>query len=156
MLNLLRIVTWNANGLLEHLSELEVFLNKEKIDICLISESHLTVNSQVKFKNFTCYHTPHPSGKTRGGSAILIKNNIDHYEYLKVASDSMQVTTINILMNNKNCKLSTIYCPPRNNLKHVDFSALLKTLGNHFSLLEVISKHTFWSSRLTNTKGKEL
>ena len=35
--NSLRIATWNANGLTQHLAELELFLNTEKIDICLIS-----------------------------------------------------------------------------------------------------------------------
>lgn len=36
------IATWNANGILQRRHELEVFLQTEKIDICLLSETHLT------------------------------------------------------------------------------------------------------------------
>lgn len=37
MANAIRITLWNANGLKQRLQELEVFLNLQKIDICLIS-----------------------------------------------------------------------------------------------------------------------
>lgn len=52
----LSIATWNANGLLQHLSELETFLRNERIDICLISETHFTKQSYVKIRHFSCYY----------------------------------------------------------------------------------------------------
>jgi len=36
------IFLWNANGILQHLNELQVVLNEKKITITLISETHLT------------------------------------------------------------------------------------------------------------------
>lgn len=67
----LRIAQWNANGLLNHIQEIIYFLKKEKIDILLISESHLTDKSFINIPGYKCYHTLHPTGAPRGGSSIL-------------------------------------------------------------------------------------
>lgn len=56
----LRIATWNANGLLMDKQELEIFLNMQQIDICLVSQSHLTKESYLKFKSYRAYHTARP------------------------------------------------------------------------------------------------
>jgi len=53
----LRIATWNANGVKQHQSELEIFLEDQKIDICLISETHFTKESSFKVRGFRAYHT---------------------------------------------------------------------------------------------------
>lgn len=41
MTNILEIITWNLNGLQQHLHEVEVFLNTQKRGICLITETIL-------------------------------------------------------------------------------------------------------------------
>lgn len=134
----LRITTWNANGLLQHVPELEIFLNHEKIDICLVSETHLTKQLYVKIHGFSCYHSPHPAGKAKGGSAVLIRNNILHHEEPKFESVMFQVTTINIQAKNKQFKISAIYCPPRHTPTKEDYTNLFKTLGSNF-IIGVIS-----------------
>ena len=108
----IRIGTWNANGLTQHLAELEIFLNTEKIDICLISETHFTRSSYVSIRGYTCYHTTHPSDRPRGGSTIFIRQNIDHHEDLKIEEESMQVTTVTVKLGYLNtCNIAAIYCP---------------------------------------------
>jgi exonuclease III len=72
----IRIATWNANGITRNQAELQVFLELQKIDICLISETHLTRQSYLSFRGYNFYHTIHPSNTARGGSAIIIKSNI--------------------------------------------------------------------------------
>lgn len=72
----LRIMTWNANGLNERTQELEIFLRTMNIDIALISETHFTNKSYIKIKGFEAQWTNHPSERARGGSAIIIKENI--------------------------------------------------------------------------------
>lgn len=76
----IRIATWNANGLRQHKAELEIFLEEQKIDVCLISETHLTRESYLKIHGFKIYHTIHPTNKTRGGAGVIIRANIRHYE----------------------------------------------------------------------------
>jgi hypothetical protein len=44
----LTIFLWNANGIFQHLNELQIVLNEKKIEIALISETHLTKSSTPK------------------------------------------------------------------------------------------------------------
>jgi hypothetical protein len=71
----LRIVLWNANGLLKHKKELEIFLQHYFIDIMLISETHFTDRSYFNIAKYLTYSTNHPDNMAHGGTAILIQNN---------------------------------------------------------------------------------
>lgn len=82
----IRIATWNANGLLQHKSELEIFLKEQKIDVCLISETHFTNETYFKIFGFNIYHTVQPSNGARGGAAVIIRTNIKHFEEPKFSS----------------------------------------------------------------------
>jgi exonuclease III len=46
--NNLRIIHWNANGILNKANEFHTLLIREKIDIALISETKLKPTSQFK------------------------------------------------------------------------------------------------------------
>lgn len=158
MLKTFRIATWNSNGLLKRIDEIELFLINEKIDIFLISESHFTKSSFVNLEGYDCYNSLHPANKARGGATIFIKNNIKHYEDVKIETDIFQVSTVNIEMNNHtNFKISAIYCPPRHSISKQEYLQLFNLLGNHFIVGgDFNAKNTYWGSRLTTTKGKEL
>jgi exonuclease III len=80
----IRTATWNANGITQKQAELQVLLELQKIDICLISETHLTRESYLSFRGYNFYHTIHASNTARGGSLIIIKSNIPHYEELSM------------------------------------------------------------------------
>lgn len=41
----LKIMAWNANGLLQHQQELQLVLDTNNIDVCLIFETHFTTES---------------------------------------------------------------------------------------------------------------
>ena len=44
MAKFLLIAQWNANGLAQHKDEFQLFLQQNKIDILLVSETHFTTN----------------------------------------------------------------------------------------------------------------
>ena len=69
MLRSIKIMLWNANGIVKQL---------ESVDVCLISESHLTSQSCFNVENYETYHTTHPLNCGRGGSVILIRKQIKH------------------------------------------------------------------------------
>ncbi|CAB0001509.1 unnamed protein product [Nesidiocoris tenuis] len=93
----IRIMSWNANGLLQRSKELEVVLNLSKIDICLISETHFTKETFFRMKGYKCYHALHPSNRARGGSAVLVKETIKHYESTKIEAEKYQISGIKII-----------------------------------------------------------
>jgi len=76
----LRILTWNANGLLSRKTELTQFLNTEEVHIALISETHLNDRQHAKFKGYKMYVCNHPDNASHGGAAVLIKENLSDYE----------------------------------------------------------------------------
>ena len=107
----LRIMAWNANGLNNHLNELQIVLDTEKIDICLISETRLTTHSYFKLKNYKSYHAVHPDNCARGGSATIIRNSIDHYEEEKISSLKFQTTTVTVKTKNQPLSITAVYSP---------------------------------------------
>lgn len=60
----------------------------------LISESHFTNRSHLKIHNYKLYNTQHPDGTAHGGTAIIIKSKIKHYEGIKYDKDHLQASSI--------------------------------------------------------------
>ena len=153
----LKIMAWNANGLLKHQNELEVVLNTENIDVCLISESHFTKESYIKIKGYKSYHALHPNNTARGGSTVIIKENIQHHEYYTCEDQDIQAVAICLKTKSYPVTISALYCPPRYAIKAERYRILLNNLGNRFILGgDFNAKNTHWGSRLTTSKGKEL
>ena len=151
----LRIAAWNANGIIQHVQEIRMFLEHQKLDICLISETHATDQTYVKIKGYKIYHTPHPDDKCRGGSAVIVKDNIKHHEKSKYATREIQSTEVNILTKGGYISIAAIYCPPRYKMRYEEYLKFLRTLGYHF-ILYFNAKNTYWGSRMTRTEGREL
>ena len=104
----IRIATWNANGILNKKYELETSLNTQCIDVGLISETHFTKESYIKIKGYKIYHTPHPNNNARGGSAIIIRDSINHYEEHPIQREEVQLTAVTIKTTKQNLKIGII------------------------------------------------
>lgn len=155
---MLRIATWNCNGLLRRLNEIECFLYDEKIDILLISESHLIKNSFATIKGYKIYNAFHPSLKPRGGASVIIKENIKHQEEQKIEDVMFQIACVSVqLKHNNYFKICALYSPPRHNIKSEQYIETLKKCNNHFVMGgDFNAKNKVWGSRLTSPKGCEL
>lgn len=155
----LRIALWNANGLLKYRDKVKSFLEHNLIDIFLISETHFTDKSYFNIPQFKIYYTNYPSNRARGGTAILTRINISHYEFPKFQKDFLQGTIIKVKLKPKHKELSiaAVYCPPRNNLKKENFQEFFEMLGSKFIAGgDFNSKHILWGSRTITIRGKEL
>lgn len=154
----LRIVTWNANGLNQRAQELETFLHTNNIDIALISETHFSNKSYIKITGFNSYWTTHPSERARGGSAVLIKNNIKHHQQENIRESYIQATVITIQYNGADLNIAAAYCPPRHTPTKAQFENVFSKLGKRFIMGgDYNIKHTAWGSRLISPgKGNEL
>lgn len=152
-----RIMCWNANGLLSRKLELETILNINKIDICLISETHFTKESYFKIKGFKTYNALHPSNNARGGSTVLIKENIKHHECVKIEEEKLQICAITISTKSFEAAIASIYIPPRHIIKEEEFAEAFSLLGNRFIIGgDFNAKHTYWGSRLSTPRGTQL
>lgn len=50
--------------------------------------------SNIYFPDYKFYFTAHHSERPQGGTAIIIKNSIRHYESVKYETDFLQATTV--------------------------------------------------------------
>lgn len=157
MLGNLKIVTWNTNGILNRKLELEAFLLEQKIDICLISETHMTKTSTLKLRGYKIYSTIHPDNLAKGGCAIIIKENIKHNEESSIQTEQMQLAVIEVLSTKQKFKVGSLYCPPKFNINKSSFHNVFVHLGERFILGgDYNAKHLDWGSRITTTRGKAL
>lgn len=151
------ITAWNANGLESRRREVELFLINNEIDILLVSETHLTTKSHIKFPNFTTYSTNHPSGNAHGGTAIIIRNSIRNHEIEKYCEEHLQATTIQINDSHGPLSISAVYCPPKHKIKVNEFKNFFESLGTRFIVGgDYNAKNRTWGSRLNTTRGEEL
>ncbi len=103
------------------------------------------------------YHTPHPDGTARGGTAIFVKNSIRHHEEPKRCTKAVQVTTISTKELRGDLQISTIYCPPNQGIEEEMFDELFHSLGPTLIIGgDWNSKHHFWGSRLVTPRGRVL
>lgn len=148
---------WNANGLLDHQQDLQLVLQTENIDVCLISETHFTKHSFIKFHGYKFYHSIHPDNDVKGGSAVIIKENILHHVEPRYATEKMQLSAATIITNRYSLTVVGIYCPPRHAIQKEEYYDLFNHLGSRFIIGgDFNAKNTHWGSRLTTTKGREL
>ena len=112
-MNKLKIVVWNANGISQRKNEVQAFLIYHKIDIMLISETHLTTKNFFFIKDYFFYDTKHPNNKAHGGSGILIRRGIKHHMHSTIRKTYLQATSIVIEEWTGNCVVSAVYCSPR-------------------------------------------
>jgi len=152
MANFLRLALWNANSIIHHKEELQVFLQDQLIDIMLIRENHLTDKSYLKIPGNKIYHTNYPDNTAHAGTAIIIKSKIKHHQLHKYEKDYLQATSIRVKTLPYEISVSAIYCPPRyHNIKKEDFMDFLQTLGPKFIARgDFNSKHILWGSRLNH------
>ena len=109
------------------------------------------------FSTFICGKALYPSGKARGGTAIIIKESIKHFEYEKHSELYLQAITVNVNGGNNDLTDMAIYYPPQGGADEIKFIDFFRKLGN--SLIvggDYNAKHIHWGSRLTTQKGRAL
>src|SRR5436190_10919125 len=129
----LTVFLWNSNGVLQHFNELECILHTKRIDIALITETHLKHTSIFFMKGYTIYRSDHPANKAQGGSAILIRSTLQHNVLpLPPSTNQIQVTAISTRLENNYFTVAAVYCPPRFGLTKEQFDNLFSSLGPRF------------------------
>lgn len=154
---LIKVATWNANGLANHSQEIKSFIINHNLDLILISETHFTNKTFFRMPQYTVYTTNHPGDTAHGGTAIIIKSNLKHYELPQHATEYLQATNIALEVNRGTIVFSAIYSPPKHVIKQEQYERFFDSLGVRFIAGgDYNAKHTEWASRLTTTRGREL
>jgi hypothetical protein len=99
----------------------------------------------MKIPRYTIYNTRHPDGTAHGGTAIIIKSKIKHYELEKYQQEHLQATSIVVEENSRTITISAVYCPPKHIIKKEQFEIFYHTLGARFIVGgDYNAKHHQW------------
>jgi exonuclease III len=157
MTHYLQIALWNANGLSRHRHEVQMFLFSHNIDVLLISETHCTTKNYFRLPHYTTYHTNHPSGYARGGSAIIIKNSIKHNLLNPYNQEYLRATSIALEGPSGHITISAVYLPPKHAITHEHLSTFFSSLGHRFLAGgDYNVKYTIWGSGLNTPRGRTI
>ncbi len=153
-----KMLAWNANGLVPRWQELNHFLSANDIDIALISETHLISREQTrKFYGYSFYCCNHPSNNARGGSLVMVKNSIEHHDRGMYVTNGIQASVVTVKLRNSQVNIGGLYCPPGIALRQEDFEDLFATLGDRWIIGgDLNAKHPSWGSRITTPRGRSL
>ena len=84
------------------------------------------------FTNYNMYCSNHPLNNARGGSAIIIKQSIDHYEDDKICETDFQATTVTLKLLGTDMSITALYSPPKNKIKYERYMQLFNKHKGRF------------------------
>lgn len=157
----LKIIFWNCRSIRNKFMELFDFLERENIDICLLSETWLKNNNKLFSPNYSCIRVDRET--TGGGVAILIKKSISYTELPSVKTDVIENVGIRIVANNStNFKLYSIYFPGGSSTQErqrrfkSDLRRLFSDREPYILCGDLNSRHRNWGCRRANCYGNIL
>lgn len=124
-------MSWNANGLSQQTAKVKTFIQNQKADIMLISETHFTTRIYIKIPNYTIYDTQHPDGTAHGETAIIIKNGIKHHLLGHYNLEHLQATSVTIEYWIGLLTVAAAHCP-KHTVKAEQYRSCYATLGQRF------------------------
>jgi hypothetical protein len=94
----------------------------------VLSETRFTEKSYLKLPIYAVYHTNHPAGNARGGTAIIIKNTIKHHQLNNYSQDFLQATSVSMEDSVGLITISAVYLPTKYTVKQEQLEDFYSTI----------------------------
>lgn len=147
---------WNANSVNHKKQQIEQYIYDNNIDLLLISETFLKPGHRFSLANYNVYRRDRDNGPG-GGTAVIIKSNIDHQELPEPELDQAEANGIIVnLQSGEQLKIYSFYSPGARRLIADDLDMIMEQEGPLLVAGDFNSKHPTWNSRTTNRNGKTL
>jgi Exonuclease III len=153
----LRLLSHNANGISNDRLTLQELLHNLDIDIALICETRLPTDFVWRNPGYRTYKTRGPSG-IFGGTAVLVRANIQHAIIKIPMLQSLQATAISVELEGFETVIGAVYQSPNKPLVEEDLDKLIGLSKSKKFIFggDLNAKHTDWNSRLVTTRGRTL
>ncbi|GFX43047.1 probable RNA-directed DNA polymerase from transposon X-element [Trichonephila clavipes] len=156
----LNLISWNANGLLSKISEFKIFVEKYSPDIILIQETHLRPSHNININNYKCYRNDRQTvGRPSGGTLILIKKSLPHYNTPIPQLFHVEATTVTINPPNFDpLSITSIYVPPPSDklLFTLDLETIMQVNSHCVIFGDFNATHNYWNCSRNSTRGTQL
>ncbi|CAH1384231.1 unnamed protein product, partial [Tenebrio molitor] len=146
------IITWNANGLKNKKQTLEIFLEKYKPHILVITETKLINSDKITFRNYTLTRQDRNNNKnTRGGGVLIAVRKGVPYTSKKTPNTSLETAAIQLADNGP--AIVGAYNPPYNYFKVSELSKILAISNKTILAGDLNAKNTVWNCNSNETNG---
>ena len=123
----------NANGFRGRKLELDHFLRQNRIDIFLLTDTHLRSGEAFRMANYVCHRTDRLT--EGGGTDILVRRGIDHYAFPLQGLKHLDATAIYVVIGIKPVKIVVVYLSP---IQPLFVSYLSVCLGGGLPILTMV------------------
>ena len=151
----LKIVAFNANGISRQRHEFSKQLQDQKIDVALLSETHLKPHERFYIPNYFFYRTDRFPGR-KGGTAVAIRKGIPHTNVDLAPLVSVEATGVYIPIGNNEVFLAAVYKSPSRTWNDADIMKLLTVKHKTVLAGDLNAKNPFWNSATSNPSGAKL
>lgn len=155
MSNSLKVIALNVNSIAtsKRRMKLEYFLQAQKPDVVLLSETKLNLRNKVRFASYSTYRNDRLSDGG-GGTAVLVKDTIRH-EILNTPSlCTAEASVMKLQLNGSTVSIGSIYNPKK--LLSDDLNKLLSMDPDIFLAGDFNAKHVTWNNLNNNSNGNTL
>ena len=155
-------ITFNANGIGNKLTELEVVLKRNKVKVAVIQESKLSPKSKNPcIQNYTTVRKDRSHGEG-GGLLIFIHRSITFSKQPSspesLSDPHLEELSIKAELGNTKLIISNVYIPPASSCSNGCHSSIehLLTTADTLILGDFNTHHPSWYSRSTDTRERKM
>lgn len=158
--NAFKLMNFNAQSIRNKKQEFFSFLSRENIDICAMSETHLTDNDVCSHPDYFTYRLDRSDGRRGGGVALFVKRSIRHELLPCPNTKVIEAISIRVFLANSSIDVVATYFPGSNDASTIrDFKRDIITLlvPNRVILCgDLNSRHFSWTCSRNNAAGVAL
>ncbi|KAJ8724200.1 hypothetical protein PYW07_008180 [Mythimna separata] len=155
----LRVLHWNARGLKSKVAPLRLLLKDQKIDVALISETHLGPADKIRFPGYYLYRKDEKSavGYPYRGLAVLVRRRVVHQPLPSTSPSTLYALGIQVHVAGEDLNIFAAYIPPAAKYDLAELRAILQqSPGPSLLAGDLNCKHPAWNSHAANPGGNRL
>ena len=151
----INICQWNAQSLRQKKQDLELLLNREKVHICILSETWLQCDISVNFKDYDIYRSDRCDAF--GGVAIIVHRSIKScYNPIEIRNAGIELVSVKIFNCNNLEFVTSIYCSPSVQTSQCDWDQLFSKFPRKSIVAgDFNGHHSNWSCK-QNSRGSQI
>ena len=149
----IKILAWNCQSLRNKIAELNRFVEKNNIDIILLSETWLNDKISANISSFASYRVD----RSHGGVAIFIRKSISHSYSHQISFPFAEAISLKIHDSKGDFTISSIYCSPSASRAQAKefFLKVLSVSGPCVIAGDFNAKNHVWNSSMNCHKGSD-
>ncbi|KAJ8724709.1 hypothetical protein PYW07_015667 [Mythimna separata] len=155
----LRVLYWNARGLKSKVAPLHLLLKDQKIDVALISETHLGPADKIRFPGYYLYREDEKSavGYPYRGLAVLVRRRVVHQPLPSTSPSTLYALGIQVHVAGVDLNIFAAYIPPAAKYDLAELRAILQqSPGPPLLAGDLNCKHPAWNSHAANPGGNRI